>query len=258
MDSSNSIETSYTIPFIMPCFYYTGMDKDSKIFIDFYDFIYKKYDDLTKKVSDDGSIIKKYERKYSSLWDNYSYFGFIIILYYCLNKSDNLRNDDNIKDFYKKNFEVVRTDIAGFNIVNLKNEIDNLLFKEEHKNSIVFSKRQYNNYDMFKTNNVKEESKNIVWYYKIYLDYIREIKLNYSDVNNNALKIKKIFFVSSSIFFSKIDLNKFFDIPNKKDIEYFDVINCEVNGFNHSGCQCTGIDCIDMINFFSNYQNVSN
>lgn len=245
-------EASYSIPFIMPYFYYDGIDNDPNIFIEFYKVIFNKYDEFIKKIYNDEGLGRKYQRGYSKLWDNYSNFGFIIILYYCLTRSLKLLKDENVKSFYKEKFLNFSTDINGFNILDLKHEID-MLFGEEIPKFL--KQRQTSNYNMFKNDISKTEEnkrKNIVWYYHIYLDYLKKISLNDTDIDNNALKIKKIFFVSSNKFFREIDLCKVFNIPNNADVEYLDILDLKIDDHLHLGCNCLGEDCIEMIKLFKN------
>ena len=248
MTSIKDKEASYTVPFIMPCFYFTYMEQNPKIVIELYNHIKKEYDDFRKHKDSNISALKKVERELSTLIDNHSYFGFFIIFYFCLTKSNNICCDDSIKSFFEKDIEPIFNDINGFDLEDLKENIKFLLYKKINESS---KKRQ--------VIDINDNHNKIKEYYQKYLDYFRNIKLrsnHFIDSDTSNIKIKRIFFVSSSALYDNVNdsIIKNFGISNNDIINYKIYKNlsfCEDSNIKHSGCTCINDDCISMKRFFN-------
>lgn len=137
-------ESSYVIPFIMPCFYSEDMDENPDYFLCLLKHISSKYENYCKgKILDNTTTI----------------FGFLLIFYYCLLKSKNLKSNDEVKLYYKENLEIINSDIKGFDLEGLKFEIENLMYDNKKTNNGIKTKRQiYDHKTMDCNSDIKKAS----------------------------------------------------------------------------------------------------
>lgn len=223
----------------MPCFYSEYMDGNSDYFLCLFKHIRDKYENYCK----------------GDIFDNTTTtFGFLLIFYYCLLKSTNLQLNDDIKSYFEKEFSPINNDIKGFDLKELKIEIENLIYGNKKINSINTIRQIYDS-DIFDNVNTK---KGIDWFYKEFFNYCNEQKLNYDKkIRPHIFELKKVYFVCSKNFKSYCQFAYLFDILkiNRKDFEYLPIDKIDksnINQHNPHTCNCESYDCKCMIALFNN------
>lgn len=222
----------------MPCFYSEYMDVTPDGFLCLFKHIRNEYENFCKgKILDNTTTI----------------FGFLLIFYYCLLKSQNLKSNDEVKLYYKKNFEIINRDIKGFDLKELKIEIENLICDNKNTN-IINTKRQIYNPEIFDNSNAK---KGIDWFYKDFFNYCEKQKLNYDNkIRPHIFELKKVYFVASKEFKNNCKFSYLSDIIDmNKDFKYLyidDIDKSKINSYNPHTCHCESYDCKCMIALFNN------
>lgn len=230
-------ESSYVIPFIMPCFYSEDMDENPDYFLCLLKHISSKYENYCKgKILDNTTTI----------------FGFLLIFYYCLLKSKNLKSNDEVKLYYKENLEIINSDIKGFDLEGLKFEIENLIYDNKKTNNGIKTKRQiYDHKTMDCNSDIK---KGIDWFYKEFFNYCEEQKLNYDNkIRPHIFELKKVYFVGSKNFKDSCKfyyLSEIIDMDKYFEYLYIDELN--LDSYTLHECSCEGYDCKYMIALFNN------
>lgn len=249
--SSDTKESSYSVPFIMPCFYFEDMDSDPNIVVKLYNHIKEEYDNFRNYVNDDGTVFKRNEKKHSSIEDNFSYFGFFIIFYFCLKKSYKISSNKDIKIFFENEINKINNDALGFPIKIIKKEINKLLENNNLENSYDINDIRFS-----MENNEEDKYEDMYCYYQDYMNYVCPSKLRSAankNIERKVIKIKRIFFVSSPSFYKGFLLHEKVGI-SPKDIQYFHIDNeLKFDNYSHKGCNCNTEDCNKMICFFQKY-----
>lgn len=233
-------ESSYIIPFIMPCFYSKNMDGNTDYFLYLFKYVKNEYDNFCK-----GKILD----------NNTSIFGFLLIFYYCLLKSTNLKSNNEVKLYYEDNFKIINSDIKGFDLKELKIEIENLIYDNKNTNGIDTIRQIYDSDIIFDNLNIK---KGVDWFYEEFFNHCNEQKLNYDNkIRPHIFELKKVYFVGSKNFKSYCQFAYLFDILkiNRKDFEYLyidDIDKSKINSYNPHTCNCESYDCKCMIVLFNN------
>lgn len=229
-------ESSYVIPFIMPCFYSEDMNKNPDYFLCLFKHISNKYEFFCK-----GNILD----------NNTTIFGFLLIFYYCLSKSHNLKYNDDIKSYFEKEFLPISNDIKGFDLEGLKFEIENLIYDNKKTNGIN-AKRQI--YDHKAIDSDIDIKKGIDWFYVEFLNYCKEQELNYDNKTRpHIFELKKVYFVGSKNFKYSCQFNylsKIIDMD--KDFKYLYIDELKLDSHKLHECSCKGDDCKYMIALFNN------
>ncbi|WP_158634706.1 hypothetical protein [Brachyspira aalborgi] len=219
----------------MPCFYSKNMDRNPDYFLCLFKHIRYEYEIFCK-----GDILD----------NNTTVFGFLLIFYYCLLKSTNLQLNDDIKSYFEKEFSPINNDIKGFDLNELKIEIENLIYNNKNTN-IINTKRQILDADIFDNVNTK---KGMDWFYRDFLNYCEEQKLNYDNkIRPHIFELKKVYFAASKNFKNSCKfsyLSKIIDM--KKDFKYLYIDKLNLNNYTSHECSCEGYDCKYMIDLFNN------
>lgn len=228
-------ESSYIIPFIMPCFYSKNMDGNTDYFLYLFKYVKNEYDNFCK-----GKILD----------NNTSIFGFLLIFYYCLLKSINLKSNNEVKLYYEDNFKIINSDIKGFDLKELKIEIENLIYNNKNTN-IINTKRQIHDADIFDNLNIK---KGVDWFYEEFFNHCNEQKLNYNNkIRPHIFELKKVYFAASKNFKNSCKFNYLYDIIDMdKDFKYLYIDKLNLNNYTSHECSCEGYDCKYMIDLFNN------